>query len=293
MNFRNHSRPTILGIGLLLLAVVAPAFSAPIVDKEDLTAEQIIAKHLDSIGTAEARAGITSRVVLGKAVSIMRLGGSGQVEGAGVLASQGTSSLFGITFNLADYPFERIGFDGKNLRVAEVTPGNPSLLGRFFLKHEMPFREGLLAGTLSTAWPLLDLTSKKVSLKLEGTKKIDGKKVYVLRYETKNDSGLKTKLYFDAETFQHVRTDYEQRAMQQMATEPGRTQKQGDSITKLVEDFSDFKTENGVTLPHSYRLQLSVENLTERYLQDWQFVLAQFEVNRKLEAKEFDVRTKR
>jgi hypothetical protein len=157
------------------------------------------------------------------------------------------------------------------------------------MTHEMPFREGLLAGTLSAAWPLLDMSSRKAVLKYDGMKKIEGRQVYVVRYEPKNDSGLKTRLYFDAETFRHVRTEYEHRIIQQMATAPGVTQKQGDSITKLVEEFSDFKPVDGLSLPHSYKLQLSVEMLGRRILQDWTLSLSQFVANRTLDDKEFDV----
>lgn len=277
---------------LLLLIVTVPTSSRLRFDEDDLTAEEVIAKHLDAIGTSEARAAITSRVILGTVLATARIGGSGQAEGQAVLASRGNNSLVGMAFTVPNYPYEKVGYDGKKLTVAELTPGVRSELGKFFMAHEMPFREGLLGGTLSTAWPLLNLSLRKAVVKPEGTKKLQGHKMFVLRYETKNDSGLKTKLYFDAETFRHVRTEYEDRIIQQMANQPGRTQKQGDSITKLVEEFSDFKAVGGVTLPHSYKLQLSIETLGRRVLQDWTFSLSQFVANRKLDDKEFDVVSK-
>lgn len=277
---------------LLLLIVTVPTSSRLRFDEDDLTAEEVIAKHLDAIGTSEARAAITSRVILGTVLATARIGGSGQAEGQAVLASRGNNSLVGMAFTVPNYPYEKVGYDGKKLTVAELTPGVRSELGKFFMAHETPFREGLLGGTLSTAWPLLNLSLRKAVVKPEGTKKLQGHKMFVLRYETKNDSGLKTKLYFDAETFRHVRTEYEDRIIQQMANQPGRTQKQGDSITKLVEEFSDFKAVGGVTLPHSYKLQLSIETLGRRVLQDWTFSLSQFVANRKLDDKEFDVVSK-
>jgi hypothetical protein len=278
--------------GLLLLMATAPTSSRARSDDDDLTAEQVIAKHLDSIGTAEARASITSRVILGTVLAVVRVGGSGQAEGQAVIASRGNNSLIGMAFSVPNYPHEKMGYDGKKLTVAELTPGVRSELGKFFMAHEMPFREGLLTGSLSTAWPLLTLTSRKAVLKYEGTKKLQGSKMYVLRYETRNDSGLKTKLYFDAETFRHVRTEYEHRIVQQMATQPGVTQEQGDSIIKLVEEFSDFKAVGGLTLPHSYKLQLSIERLGRRIVQDWTLALSQFVANRTLDDKEFDVISK-
>lgn len=274
---------------LQLLMATATTSSTASSDKDKVTLEEVIAKHIDSIGSAAARGAVKSRVILGTGLVTFRIGGTGQAEGRAVLASQGNKSLVGIVFDIPDYPHEKMGFDGKTLTVADVTPGIRSTLGKFFMAHEMPFREGLMGGTLSAAWPLLDMSSSKATLKYEGTKKIDGLTVHILRYETRNDAGLKTKLYFEAETFRHLRTEYEQRLIQQMPTQPGITQQQGDSITKLVENFSEFKAENGLTLPHTYKLQLSIETLNRRVLQDWVFTLQQFFFNRPLSADEFDV----
>lgn len=290
MRKHNHLR-TIFGAALALTAITLASFLSSS-RAEGLTAEEVIAKHLDSIGSPEARKAIKSRVILGTAVVTFRIGGKGQAEGRAVLASQDNMSLIGISFDVPEYPRENLGFDGRTLTVADLSPGVRSTLGKFFMTYEMPFREGLIAGTLSSAWPLLDLSSRKATLKYEGLKKIDGRQLHVLRYETKNDSNLKTKLYFDAETFRHVRTEYEKRQVQEMVSEPGVTQKQGDSITKLTEEFSDFKTEGGLTLPHSYKLQLSIEALNRRVLQDWAFTLSQFSFNKDLDKKQFDVTTR-
>jgi outer membrane lipoprotein-sorting protein len=289
MNTRAHF--IYLSLVLILAAIITASFAAPSA-ADSPTLQEVISKHLDSIGSPEARASMKGRVILGTAVTTFRIGGKGQANGRAVLGSQGNMSLVGISFDVPEYPRENLGFDGKILTVADLTPGVRSTLGKFFMTHEMPFREGLLAGTLSTAWPLLDTSSRKATLKYEGMKKIDGRQLHVVRYDAKNDSGLKTRLYFDAETFRHVRTEYEQRQIQQMVTQPGVTQQQGDSITKLIEEFSDFKTETGLTLPHTYKLQLSIETLNRRVLQDWVFTLSQFVFNKSLDPKQFDVNAK-
>jgi hypothetical protein len=287
MNTRVRFSGTISAM-LVLSIFVAASFTASS-RAGNPTVQEVISRHLDSIGSADARAAARSRLILGTALVTFRIGGTGQADGRAVLASQGNMSLIGITLDVPEYPRENLGFDGKTLTVADLKPGVRSTLGKFFMSHEMPFREGLLAGTLSSAWPLLNISSMKASVKFDGTKKINERQVYVLRYEPKNDSGLKTKLYFDAETFRHVRTEYEQRQVQQMVTQPGVTQQQGDSITRLVEEFSDFKTEAGLTLPHSYKLQLSIEALNRRALQDWAFTLSQFSFDKTLDQKQFDV----
>src|SRR5207253_5842816 len=175
-----------------------------------------------------------------------------------------------------EYPFEKMGFNGKTVYVASLKPGVYSTLGKFFMEHEMLFREGLIGGTLSSAWPLLDLSQRGAKLKYDGTSKIDGRETYVLEYIGKNNTGLEAKLYFDAQTFQHVRTKYEQRITKQMPGGPSVTQQEAQYINQLIEDFSDFKPEGDLTLPHSYKLQLVKQSPTQRVLQDWIFTLTKF-----------------
>ncbi len=276
-------------LAVFLLATSIPTTATPAPQK--MTAEEVVAKHLASIGTAEARAATKSHIILGTAVATFRVGGTGTSEGGSVMASQGGKSLIAIVYGNVEYPYEKMGYDGGTLTVGEVKPGIRSTLGKFFMAHEMPFKEGLMGGTLSASWPLLNTAGMTAKLKYAGTKKIDGRKVHVLEYKPKNDTGLKTTLFFDEENFRHVRTEYEQRLTQQMPSAPGVTQSQNESITKLIEDYSDFKEEKGLMLPHTYKIQLSIEALNRRALQDWVFTLTQFNFNRDIDASEFDVRT--
>jgi hypothetical protein len=276
----------LLTIMLLATSILTTAKPAP----QKMTAEEVVAKHLESIGTAEARAKIKSYVILGTAIGTARVGGTGSSTGGSVMASQGTKSLVAIIYGNTEFPYEKMGFDGKDVSVGDLKPGIHSTLGNFFMQHEFPLRQGLLGGTLSAAWPLLNVAERGVKVKYAGTKKIDDQKVHVLEYTGGNNAGLKTTLFFDVENFRHVRTEYEKRQIQQMPTGPSITQQQGDAITKLVEEFSDFKTEGGLTFPHTYKLQLSIESLKQRRLQDWVFTLTQFTFNRDIDASEFDVR---
>jgi hypothetical protein len=253
--------------------------------------EEVLAKHLDSIGAEAARGAAKSRIIQGTTLATFRIGGSGTAAGGSVLASAGNRSLVSVVFENAEYPFERMGYDGKRVTVGELKPGIRSTLGKFFQQYEMPLKEGLLGGVLSTAWPLYDMTGRSAKLKYSGMKEIDKRKVHVLEYNAKNDGGLKTKLFFDAETFRHVRTEYERRMIQQMPDQPSVTQQQGDAITRLTEDFSDFSDESGLMLPHTYKLSLSIESLNRRALQDWVFTLTKFNFNQPIPDSEFDVST--
>lgn len=279
-------------IMLCLLALNLPlAVAARPNPPQKMKPEEVIAKHLEAIGTAEARAKVKSRIIQGTAFATIRLGGTGQAEGGAVLASQGGKSLISIVYGNQEYPYERMGFDGKVLTVGEVRPGRRTTLGTFLMAHEMMFREGLMGGVLSSAWPLFDMSARNAKLKYLGTKKIGDRQTHVIEYGAKNDTGLKTKLFFDAETFHHVRTEYEQRILQKMPDQPGITQSQDTAISKVTEEFADFKPEEGLTLPHTYKLTLSLESLNRRSLQDWVFTLNKFNFNIPIEDKEFDVRS--
>lgn len=272
---------------ILFASPGALAIATSVPDK--ITAEEVVAKHLEALGPAEVRS--KSRIIQGTAIGTLRLGGSGSAEGGAVMASQDTKSLISVVIGSTDYPYERVGFDGKTVTTGELTPGVRSRLGIFFMRHEMPIREGLLGGTLSSAWPLLNISAKTAKLKYKGTKKVAQRAAHVLEYDSKNNAGLKTTLFFDAETFRHLRTEYEKRQVQLMPDQPSVTQQQGDSVTKLIEEFSDFKDEAGLILPHTYKLTLSIETLNQRTLQDWLFTLAKFSFDQKIDDSQFDVRS--
>jgi hypothetical protein len=275
---------------VFIAAIVASGIPAVTVSaQEKLKVEDVVAKHLEALGSAEARN--KSRIIQGTAVGTFRLGGSGTAEGGAVIASQDVKSLFSIVFGSTEYPYERVGYDGKIVTTGELTPGVRSQLGIFFMRHDMPIREGLLGGVLSTAWPLLDVSGRNPKLKYSGIKKVGDRKAYALTYEGKNSGGLKTTLFFDSETFRHIRTEYEKRQIQLMPDQPSVTQQQGDSVSKLTEEFADFKEEGGLMLPHQYKITLSVETLNRRVLQDFVFNLAQFSFNQKIDDSQFDVRT--
>lgn len=59
----------------------------------------------------------------------------------------------------------------------------------------------------------------------------------------------------------------------------------------LTEEFSDFKTENGLTLPRKYRLFYSATGQQGTTEIEWMFVLNEFAYNQKLDPKTFEPST--
>ncbi|MFN2412352.1 MAG: hypothetical protein ABR535_04760 [Pyrinomonadaceae bacterium] len=101
-------------------------------------------------------------------------------------------------------------------------------------------KEGLLGGSLSTAWPLLH-ADRKAKIDYEGKKAINDKETIVLTYAPRGGSDLSIKLYFEEGTYRHVRSEYILvRAAAQGATVDTSAGQSG-TIYRLVEDFSVFR----------------------------------------------------
>lgn len=263
------------------------------------TAEEIIRKHLDSIATAEKRAALGARVVAGSTQVTFRARGIAQTEGLAVLASDGPKSMVTMKFEGNQYPYEKVGFDGDKVTAYQLRPGDYTSLGSFMRSSPEILKDGLMGGTLSSAWPLLDFANRKAKLEYAGTKKINSRQALEVRYLPRGGSDLKISMFFDAETFQHVRTTYKKAISAQMAGQRGTTQTgtdrtgeatsgQTSTTYELVEDFSDFKTEEGVTLPRTYKIHLAQQGISSQ-ISDWVMTLVQFLFNQKLDAKDFDV----
>lgn len=276
--------------GGLLLAFLANGPTRCIAQEtKKLTADEVMASHLDSIGTAEARAAFKSVVAQGTVTGTIRVGGSGSGKGGAVMASQGPMSLMGLIFGQQEYSNEKIAFNGQKLTLGEFRPGVRTRFGNFLLSHDVLFREGLLGGTLSTAWPFYDMNERKLKLQYLGTKNIKDRKAYVLGYEPRSGGNLDIKLYFDAETFQHVRSEYQQEFVAPSVTRPDKAARQKGTRLKLTEEFSDFRREANLVLPHTYKIQLTIDNEGDPLLQDWVVTLGQFVFGKTLDAKQFDL----
>ena len=259
--------------------------SRPVADKISL--EDLIAKHIETIGKAEARRTNRSRIVAGGTLMNLRTGGSGNVSGAALIASQEERVLLKAEFSSASYPFEKLGFDGHKFHARPYAPGQRSPLAQFLLSHDVIFSEGLIGGTLSSAWPLLNLSAREPKLEYAGMEKIKGLQVHKVKYTPRTGGELKITLFFDAETFQHVRTDYERVIPAPMGATPGASASQRETRYKLIEEFSDFRAESGLNLPHTYKLEFSVFELNNSLALDWTINLSRFTFEHPIETKEF------
>jgi hypothetical protein len=58
---------------------------------------------------------------------------------------------------------------------------------------------------------------------------------------------------------------------------------------KMVEEFSDFRPEAGLTLPHGYRINLLVDSPNGTSQTEWILKLAQFTFNDKIDPSSFSI----
>jgi hypothetical protein len=271
---------------ILLLACLSAATEA---QAPKLKAEEIIAKHIEAIGAAETLQSVSTRISQGTVVVTFKEPGTGQLGGRVVMASEGPKSMMAMAFdNATNYPHERIAYDGKDVSGGYVHPGSRSSLGDFLLTHQAILKQGIWGGELSQGWMLLN-PNRKVKIEAGGMKKIGDRQTYQLKcYPSGSD--LKIAMYFDAETFQHVRTEYERSVIAQMGGTPETSANQSETRYKLVEDFSDFKKEGGLTLPHAYKINLEITTGRAGAVKaQWELSLSDFKFNQHIEPGSFDV----
>ena len=270
---------------LAFFALILSVLSVSVFSQK-LTPEDILAKHLDSIATAAVRSANKTRIMVGDADIRFITTKNIPVAGRLVLASAGNKNFFGLVTNSTNYESERFSYDGKKAKVSIVKNGNRSVLGNFVLSNDILLEDGLFGGTLSTSWALLDIANRKVKLTNLGIKKIAGKEAYELGYAGKSDVDIT--LFFDKETFRHIRTEYKRTSSAGIGTNPTQSSRFNETRLKVTEDFSDFKAESGLMLPHTYQINYSVYGQNGTTEIQWYFVFNEFAFNQNMADDAFD-----
>ncbi|MBV8858876.1 MAG: hypothetical protein JOZ02_18235 [Acidobacteria bacterium] len=304
--YRTYARRGLLAAAFSLLALTPFTARA-----QKMTPEELVAKHLAAVGTSEARAAVKSRLMAGRVTVTLRGGGSGQNTGLSLLFSKGDKSVIAMSFRNPNYPQDKFGFDGQNVTISYVKPGIRSEIGDFIKQRDQLLRLGLMGGVLSTGWVLASPDLKGGKLEFAGTGKVNDKPVYKLRYTPRKGSDLKITLFFDQETFRHVRTEYEQvvsartgpaaAVVSGSPTRPGQAPQtasasdaskefQRELRLKMFEEFSDFKEVGGLTLPQTYKIILDLDRQQGgKFQADWLINLEKFDFNQDLKDEWFDV----
>lgn len=301
-------RPWICLLCLLFSIAAVSAVPGAGAKDEKLKPEQLIEKHLASIGSPEALKGIKTRIVQGTSHVVWRVGGQANLDGQGTILSDGESIRVGFKYPALDYPGEQFASDGNKVGVAKINPARRSNLGDFVYLNDEMLREGLLFGTFSTSWALFNQRDTKPKLELNGPKKVNGLSVYELKFSSKRNNGnVTTFLYFDAATFRHVRSEFKSETLpvrdpveDSSSSRGGGSARggggttasdvRGETIrTTIIEQFDDFKAEDGLTLPHSYKMDFSIDSPRGGFVGTWTLNVTQVLHNQPIDKQLFTI----
>ncbi len=270
-----------------ILALVLFVLAAPSIYGQKLKAEEIVAKHLASIASEEKRVALKT-LIASSEVGVEFVTQKNQpAAGRLVVASAGPKLFYGMLLNAGDYPQEKIIFDGAKSDVAMIRAGSRSVLGNFIQSNSTIVTQGLLSGTLASSWVLHSSAVNGGKLSTSGTKKIDGKETYVLSYTPKGGSDLDIKMYFDQQTFRHVRTEYARTSSAAMGRTIDESARQSETRIKLIEDFAEHKEFEGMTFPTKYKLSYTSSGQNGTLEIVWTATFSEFAANQNLDPATF------
>lgn len=263
-------------LGLHLSALFLLSFAAVLAvqaQDEKITAEELILRHLESIGPAEAREQLETRTFVGEGLWRFFVGGVGQVSGqASFVSSKDTCDFSFDTGDNTAFFGERFSFDGEDTFVKRAFQTEYSVLGRFIQRNTRILDQGLLGGTASLSWALQDVAGRRAKVRYRGLKDVDERSLHLLEYRPRKGSGnLKIELYFEPETYRHVRTEYRDNYPAGIggAQDPTRSLVPGSprdpSISRmqytrvsLIETFDNFQLADGVMVPVQWKLRFDI-----------------------------------
>jgi len=215
---------------------------------QKLTGEQIVAKHLEAVGGRAALAKLKTRIAIGT----IKKESEPEAQMAVLSESPNRLSFF---CGFRDYDLHMV-FDGNKTLIRPVMPRNVSNMTD---KYEEMLASGLMFNGISLYNLIANSAPGELKLEAKGLKKVGGKQAYVI--QLKNQKGTTMRLYFDAENFMWVRTDYGKasvsaglrdvggntRALNQAHDEGG-----SETTVDFYIETSDFRDVDGIKLPFKF-----------------------------------------
>lgn len=269
---------------LLVFFSLAATIFAGIVQAEELKLDEVIDKHVNAIGKKDVRGLIKNRLITGANEFNSKLP---VVKGGGkaLVVSDKDNLFFLLSLNSKEYPFEKIGYFKDKVSLPFVTAGTRSPLGAFLSDHGKLLDSGLFMGSMSARWILLEPARYGGKLILGGTKKIDGRKAYVIEFYPSDgaSSEFTIRLYIDAENFNHIRSEYRHEISPKQDTF-GTLGRQAGAKLDLTEDFTDFRTVEGITAPYSYKCKFGTSSNSGTFEYTWAITVGGYFYNQNLAA---------
>ena len=231
-------------VPLLLLASSGMAVSD---DKTpQLSAGEIINKHLAAAGGKEGLAKFKSRVAIGT----VQKENSAAVQFAIVSEAPNRVSA---SFQFEEPAAWLLAYDAGKVVFRPQ-------FGRAAAPIEQKYREMLATGTMFNSVSLYNILlegdQSGIKFEAKGTKKVKDRPAYIV--DAKRGKDLNVRLYFDAENFMWVRTDYGRVTV----TKPMRgfsndvTSKDEETTYDFYVETADFKDVDGIKLP--FRVEMVI-----------------------------------
>jgi len=259
---------------LMLFAVSAAA------QEKKLTGDEIVAKHLEAVGGKELLSKFKTRI----AVGIVKKENDPESQFAIMSEAPNRLSVF---YNFITYDL-RVVYDGSD---AGIRPLPPRQLSKFTDKYQEMAASGLMFNSMSLYNLLAGDALANLKFEAKGMKKVGGRQAYVV--QVKPGKGTTMKLYFDAEDFMWVRTDYGRATLDKPARAftneaLGNPQSNDELTVDFYIETSDFRDVDGVKLPFKF-----VQVLTKPYLRQSDVgtitgTIREYQHNVKIDAKMFE-----
>lgn len=227
---------------LMLLLLVLPVIGMMTQDDKKLTGEEIINKHLDAVGGRDRLAKFKTRVAVGTVKK------ENEPEGQLAVMSEAPNRI-SVFYGLRDFDL-RMVYDGSRAFIRPVW-------GRQYANISDKYQKILASGLMFNSMSVYNLiaTSQPGAVKFEskGMKKAGGRQAYVVEVKPLKESAMK--LYFDAENFMWLRTEYGSASVsKELGAFTNDVVNQGGS--EITVDFyietSDFRDVDGVKLPFKF-----------------------------------------
>lgn len=245
-------RSSLRAFACVLALAAIPAAAAD--DKEKLTAEQIINKHIEAVGGRQALSQIKSRVAVGTFKK------DADPEARMAIMSESPDRVAAV-FIFPSYDWRLIYNSGKVFLLPQ--------LPRQAAAVEDKYREMLASGLMFNGIALHNLLTAApagdVKMEAKGTKKVKGRPAHVV--ELRRGKGDAARLYFDAETFMWVRTDFGRaevsRQMRNLSNDVVSQAADENAIDFYVET-SEFRDVDGLRLPFRFEMVITAPILREK-----------------------------
>jgi len=239
---------------LLLLLLLAPVTAIVSQGERKLTADEIINKHLTAVGGREALAKFKTRVAVGTVRK------ESEPEGRMAVMSEMPNKL-SVFYGFRDFDL-RMVYDGNN---AFIRPAMPRQVANLKDKYQEMLASGLMFNSMSLYNLIAAGTPGDLKFEAKGMKKVGGRQAYVV--QLKPPKGSAVKLYFDAENFMWLRTEYGSASVsKELGGFTNEVVNQGGSETTV--DFyietSDFRDVDGIKLPFKFEQVMTAPILRQK-----------------------------